>query len=109
MPSGVWFTTIPPNERGIVDVAGFSKWEECYGVLSSIHERWIGDGTGNPEFDILLETGEFYVEVSALDDKMGFTYCTSYFLLKNGGSADTLELLPAEPPQDRAVLGIPSA
>jgi hypothetical protein len=95
---GVW-KSLSCDGMFAVDVAGFSKWGDCYGALGSVHDRWNMQGKGDPEFDIPLGVGEFYLEVTAIDDKLDFIYCTSYFLLKNGGSIDSLELVPTKPPR----------
>ncbi len=81
----------------MIDVAGLLKSGKCYGVTKQIGPRWSW-GSGGHETDIPLELGNYYIEVSIKDCDTGIAYATSYFLLRNGGSVETFELLKVKPP-----------
>lgn len=96
LPVGVW-VTLERNDRAEVDVAVLSRWGDCYGVNRRISETLLLRGTGDPNLDTPLQVGEFYLEVSVVDDKRSITYAVSHFLFKYGGSAESFHLLAAKP------------
>jgi len=95
LPWGDWVWELPLGDKTAVDVAGLSTRGDCFGTRTNIGQRWLFEGTGDPDIDLPLEAGDdYYVEVSVGNDQTRITYAVSHFLLRHRGTVDTFELLP---------------
>lgn len=97
LPSGSWLS-LSRNAKATMDVAGILCSGKSYGVTSDIKGRWLITNDGDPNIDIPLDKGDYYVEISIKDYETSVAYAISYFLLKNAGSVETFELFPIKRP-----------